>query len=184
MNDWFVVVMIGVILQRGMELSIAKKHTEWIRSRGGYEEGRGHYPLLVIIHLFLFIGLFVEVTIFRVTPPFWWPVPFLVFLIAQGFRIWCIRSLGPYWNTRIMVIPGHQPVVRGPYRFLRHPNYWVVITEILTLPVMFGAYVTATITSLFNLWVLFKVRIPTEEKALATAMLYGKETGSLEGDET
>lgn len=161
-------------LQRGWELWIARRHSAWAQSQGGIEVGKEHYPLLVGVHLLFFMGMALEVTWFAETPPAWWSLPLVLFLLAQGVRIWCLAALGPYWNTRIWVIPGHRPVIRGPYRYLRHPNYVVVVIELLTLPLVLGAWVTAISASLLNLWVLLRFRIPTEEAALATYTDYGE----------
>ncbi|MCG6197960.1 hypothetical protein H1215_12360, partial [Anoxybacillus sp. LAT_38] len=73
----------------------------------------------------------------------WWAWTFSVFALAQGLRYWCIVSLGKRWNTRIYILPGAEPVRRGPYRFLRHPNYLVVATELFVLPLTFSAVATA-----------------------------------------
>lgn len=175
LNGWFAAAFAILILQRGAELAIARRHARWIRRQGGYEVGRKHYPLLVGVHLFFLVGLALEVAVFKAVPPSWWPAPFALFLAAQGLRVWCIRSLGPYWNTRVMVAPGHRPVVRGPYRYLRHPNYVVVVTELLTLPLVFGAFVSAAVFTVLNLWILLKVRIPAEERVLTQVTPYREE---------
>lgn len=167
-------ILIVLGLQRGYECWVAHRHSIWARAQGGVEVGRGHYPLLVAVHLLFFAGLALEAGVYGSTPPSWWPLPLALFLLAQGVRIWCLLSLGPYWNTRIWVIPGHRPVMRGPYRFLRHPNYAVVITELWTLPVALGAWVTALTISILNLWVLLRIRIPAEEAALSLYTDYGE----------
>ena len=174
-NGWFYIAMAGLLLQRGAELILARRHADWIRQQGGYEVGRSHYPLVVGVHLLFIAALFLEVTQGRAEPPHWWPVPFALFMMAQVLRIWSIHSLGPYWNTRILVVPGRSPVVSGPYRYLRHPNYLVVVVELLTLPTAFGAYFTAIFLSVLNLFVLLKFRIPAEEQVLMTETPYGEE---------
>jgi methyltransferase len=93
-------------------------------------------------------------------------VPLLVlYAVLQIFRVWVMVSLGPYWTTRIITVPGVPLVRRGPYRFLRHPNYVVVVLEIVVLPVVVGAVAIAVIFSVANAAMLF-VRIRAEEKAL------------------
>lgn len=87
------------------------------------------------------------------------------FLIAQSGRIWVIRSLGKHWNTKIIVVPDADVVIKGPYKFFKHPNYIIVATEILVISLLFNAYYTAIIFSLLNVWMMM-VRIPLEEKAL------------------
>lgn len=171
---WAVILFVGV--QRIAELAVARRNARWARQQGGYEAGRGHYPLIVLVHLLWFSGMAAEIVLGAI-PPVWWPVPAALFLFAQILRYWCIRSLGRYWNTRIWVIPGREPVIRGPYRYIRHPNYLAVIAEILTLPLVLGAFRTAATVSLLNLLVLFGVRIPAEERALSAETGYDGKMG-------
>ncbi|MFC4076136.1 isoprenylcysteine carboxyl methyltransferase family protein [Salinithrix halophila] len=178
MNPWFGLVLIGLLFQRGVELAIAKRNTRWAMARGGYEVGRRHYPLIVAVHALFFVGLIAEVSLGGIHPPLWWELPFLLFVTAQGLRFWCLCTLGPYWNTRILVIPGQKPVVQGPYRWVRHPNYVVVAMELCTLPLVFGSWVTAITVSLLNALVLLRVRIPAEERALTEAVAYGEVMGA------
>jgi methyltransferase len=163
---FFYTVLGVVVLQRLWELVIARRNAGYIRSLGGYEVGAKHYKYIVSLHVLFFISLTSEVTGTRQELPDWWWLPFSLFLAAQFVRYWCIRSLGRHWNTRIYVLPGVPLVARGPYRYIRHPNYLVVVLELLTLPLTFSAYRTAVVFSLANLWLLWRVRIPLEEKAL------------------
>ncbi len=98
--------------------------------------------------------------------PAYWPVPMTLFLLAQLLRYWAILSLGDYWNTRVLIVPGTTLVRRGPYRYLRHPNYVVVAVEIMTFPLIFGAWVTALVFSALDAALLY-IRIKTENRALA-----------------
>ena len=93
-----------------------------------------------------------------------------LFLVLQAGRIWVMASLGPRWTTRIIVKRGAPPVQGGPYRYLRHPNYWVVAGEIAVLPLVFGAWEIATVFSVFNAGLLVH-RIRVEEAALAVGAL-------------
>lgn len=171
MVSWFAIIYGFVLGQRLVELILARRNEIYIRSLGGYEAGAGHYPLFVLLHLCFLLLLPLEV--------YWrgrfWAPPSLAFLglffLAQCLRIWCIFSLGCFWNTRILILPGSRPVVTGPYRFLRHPNYLVVVVELLTLPLSFGAVCTAALFSALNL-VLLRVRIRVEEEALCRATGY------------
>ncbi len=149
-----------------------------MRSQGAYEAGAAHYPVMVAMHVAFFISLILEVVILgRVLSPFWMLLLGL-FLLAQAARIWCLTSLGKFWNTKIIILPGADVVRKGPYKWIRHPNYLIVTIELLILPLLFGAYFTAVIYSLLNLWML-SVRIPVEEKALKEATNY-REKFSLE----
>jgi methyltransferase len=98
--------------------------------------------------------------------PSYWPVPLALFLLVQPLRYWAIFSLGERWNTKILVVPGVKLVRSGPYRYLNHPNYVVVVLEILAFPLIFGARVTALVFTALNAVLLF-VRIREENRALA-----------------
>lgn len=170
MNQWQIGLLVFVLLTRLVELWIAKRNTRWAKQRGGYEVGKKHYPLLVWLHICFFLGIWLEAT----SPPEWWVIPFAGFVLAQGMRIWVIQSLGRFWNTRIWIVPGRMPKVAGPYRYIRHPNYLVVIIEILTLPIIYQAYLTAILISFLNAYLLWKIRIPIEEKAWQQVTNYHK----------
>lgn len=154
-----------VIAQRLFELRIAKKNARWIKKQGGIEYGEKHYPWLVLIHVGFLLSLLMEGLWARVEPVSWWWIPFLLFLGVQGLRIWVMQSLGKVWNTRIYVIPGRKPQNRGPYRYLRHPNYVVVMLEFILLPLVMGAYGTFISFTLINFLFLYCIRIPMEEEA-------------------
>lgn len=163
---FFFTVWTLLIVQRLAELTVARRNAIHLRSRGAVEVGAEHYKYLVGLHAAFLVSLPLEVVwADRPLSPWWW-LPFSLFLLAQAVRYWAIRSLGPYWNTRILVIPGAPPVKRGPYRWLKHPNYLVVAAEILTLPLTFSAFFTAVVFSLANLALLLFVRIPSEERAV------------------
>ncbi|WP_342505773.1 isoprenylcysteine carboxylmethyltransferase family protein [Sporosarcina sp. FSL K6-2383] len=167
-----------VILQRLIELLIARRNEKWMLAQGAFEVGTAHYPMMVTMHIAFFVSFLLEVMIFeRVLSPIW-IVLLGIFLLAQTARIWCLLSLGKFWNTKIIVLPGADVVRRGPYRWVRHPNYMIVTIELLILPLLFGAYFTAVLFTLLNVWML-SVRIPAEEKALKEATNY-RETFSLE----
>ena len=167
----FAFVITIVIIQRLAELIIAKRNETWMRNQGAFEAGARHYPIMVTMHVMFFVSLLLEVVIVnRPLSPIW--VVFLsVFLVAQVARIWCLTSLGKFWNTKIIILPGADVVKKGPYAFIRHPNYVIVTTELLVLPLIFSAYFTAILFTMLNIWML-SVRIPTEEKALKLATNY------------
>ena len=170
----FYIVITIVIIQRLVELIIAKRNEKWMRSQGAFEAGAGHYPIMVSMHMAFFISLIIEVLVLnRPLSPLWIPLLSL-FLIAQIARVWCLTSLGKFWNTKIIILPGADVVRKGPYQFIRHPNYVIVATELLVLPLLFSAYFTAIVFSLLNLWML-SVRIPAEEKALKEVTNYKEE---------
>lgn len=155
-----------VALQRLLELGLSRRHERILRARGAVERGRGHYPLMVILHVLWLVSTLVEGFLRGPSIPAWWPIPLALFLIAQLLRYWAILSLGENWNTRILVVPGAELVARGPYRYFPHPNYVAVVVEIATLPLIFGAWITALAFSILNAALLF-VRIREENRALA-----------------
>jgi methyltransferase len=154
-------IILLVAAQRIAELIYATRNTHALLRRGGVEFGSGHYPLFVLLHAAWLIALLVLVP--AETSPSW---PLLIlFVLLQAMRLAVVLSLGPYWTTRIITVP-HEPLVRrGPYRFLRHPNYLVVAAEIAVLPLVFGAWDIALIFSLLN-GALLTWRIRIEEQAL------------------
>ena len=149
-----------VTLQRLVELPLAHANTRRLLASGGHEVGAGHYPWIVALHAAWLITL-------------WWlapgrpiDIPFLLlFLAVEAGRVWVLRTLGPRWTTRIIVVPGEELVATGPYRFVSHPNYLVVIGEIAVLPLVFGLWDVAIIFSLLNV-VILTVRIRAENRAL------------------
>lgn len=175
MLTFFIVLFCFVIVQRLVELRIAHSNAKYMRSLGAVEKGAEHYRSIVGLHTLFFASFFTEVWISPNSSPDWWAIPFTFFLAAQALRMWILQSLGRFWNTRIFVLRGSRPVRSGLYRYIRHPNYVVVGTEILTLPLIFGAYYTAVMFTLLNYVLLRYVRIPAEEKALMESTSYEEE---------
>jgi methyltransferase len=154
-----------VALQRLLELRHSRRNEARLRARGAVERGRGHYPAMVAVHALWLASMLAEGLLRGPEPPAWWPVPLTLFLFVQPLRYWAISSLGENWNVRILVVPGGKLVKGGPYRFFPHPNYVVVATEVLTLPLIFGAWTTAVVFSVLNA-AFFYVRIRAEDRAL------------------
>ncbi len=162
------VILVGVALvaaQRLFELVLARGNERKTRARGAVERGRGHYPFIVALHVLWLVSTLVEGLLRGPDLPAYWPVPLALFLLVQPLRYWAVFSLGENWNTRILVVPGAKPVRRGPYRYLSHPNYVVVVVEILAFPLIFGAWITALVFTVLNAVVLY-VRIREENRAL------------------
>ncbi len=160
-------LLILVVAQRLMELRLSKSNEAWARSQGAVEHGRGHYPLFFLLHGGWLVAWAVEARVRGPAVPPTWPLWATLFVGAQGLRYWAISALGHRWTTRILVLPGRPAVRTGPYRFLRHPNYVAVALEILTVPLLLGAWWTALVASALNGTLLLGVRIPAEERALA-----------------
>jgi methyltransferase len=154
-----------VALQRLLELRYSRGNERRLRARGAVEHGARHYPVMVGIHTLWLVSTLVEGLLRGPVIPAWWPLPLAAFLLVQPLRYWAILSLGAYWNVRVLVVPGEKLVQRGPYRYFPHPNYVVVAVEVLSFPLIFGAWITAIVFSLLNAALLF-VRIRTENRAL------------------
>jgi len=155
-----VAVLAFVTMQRLIELPVARRNTARLLAAGAHEVAPGHYPLLVALHVAWLASL-------------WWLAPARpihlvllgLFVLVEAMRVWVLQSLGDRWTTRIIVVPGEQLVARGPYKYLDHPNYLVVIAEIAVLPMMFGLWQVALLFSLLNAAVL-TIRIRAENHAL------------------
>jgi methyltransferase len=160
-----VAAVLLVAAQRLFELRLARRNERLARARGAVEWGRGHYPLIVGLHSLWLVSTLVEGLLRGPVFPVYWPAALALFLLVQPLRYWAILSLGESWNTKILVVPGAKPVRSGPYRYLNHPNYVVVVVEILTFPLIFGAWLTALVFTLLNAAVL-RVRIMEENRAL------------------
>ena len=157
---WLIVFL---VVQRLAELGLAQWNTARLRAAGGVEFGATHYPLMVALHGLWLVGLWVfgrDHDIDRL-----W---LAVFVLLQMARLWVIASLGPRWTTRVIVRPGLAPVTRGPYRWLRHPNYAVVLLEIAVVPLALGLPLFALAFSAANA-ALLAWRIRVEDAALAWA---------------
>ena len=164
----FTVLVVLVALERLAELVVSKRNTAWSFEHGGRESGQGHYPFMVLLHSGFLVAMLVEVALRRpeVTPTLACSMLALV-VAAQALRWWCIVTLGPRWNTRVIVVPGLAPVVAGPYRVLRHPNYLAVAVEGAALPLVHGCWITAVSFTVANA-LLLRVRIRVENEALAS----------------
>ncbi|MFL5333441.1 MAG: isoprenylcysteine carboxyl methyltransferase family protein [Geminicoccaceae bacterium] len=155
------IIVLGLVtLSRVVELPIATSNTKRLLASGGQEVAAGHYPLIVALHSAWLAAL-------------WWLAPgrpvsiplLALFGLVELARIWVLQTLGKRWTTRIIVVPDEALVKRGPYRFVDHPNYIVVITEIALLPLIFGLWQVALVFSALNAAVL-AIRIREENRAL------------------
>lgn len=163
----FFYLLVGfVILQRLLEVAYARSNERLMKQQGAIEAGAGHYKWIVLLHVLFFVSLIVEVEIREPSYESGWLFFLAVFIVAQVLRVWALASLGRFWNTKILVLPGATKVKSGPYRWIPHPNYVVVALEIASLPLIFGAWRTAIVFSIANALLLLLVRIPAEEKAL------------------
>ena len=158
--NWALAILVLVAVQRLLELAIARRNTARLLNQGAHEVGRPHYPLIVAFHTLWLAGLFWFAWNAVVN---WWFVA--AFVVLQALRGWVLLTLGARWTTRILIVPGEKLVAKGPYQWIRHPNYTVVAAEIFILPLAFGLYAYAVIGGLINLGIL-ALRISVEDKAL------------------
>jgi methyltransferase len=158
---WAAVVILSIVtVQRLAELWLSNRNTRRLFEQGAVEAGRGHYSLIVGVHVAWLAAL-------------WWWAPgqpinwslVVLFALLQLARLWVITTLGSRWTTRIIVLPGAPLVRAGPYRFVDHPNYVIVALEIAVLPLAFGLVEWALFFSILNAAVL-AVRIRAENQAL------------------
>lgn len=152
-----------VILLRIGELMLSKRNEKWLLENGAVEHGKKHYPLIVTLHSLFILAVILEY-LFRSPNSF--SLPLIIFyLLLIAFKAWIVLSLGKFWNTKIYRIPNFALVEKGPYAFIKHPNYLVVIAEIAIIPLAFHLYYTAILFSFLNALML-TVRIRVENSVL------------------
>jgi methyltransferase len=167
--QFYYAVVIAVCFERLAELVVAKRNAAWSFEHGGVESGRGHYPAMVVLHTSLLAGCLIEPWAAHRTFIPVLGIPMLALaLAAQGLRWWCIATLGPRWNTRVIVVPGLALVDKGPYRRFHHPNYVAVVVEGFALPLAGSAWITAAVFTILNAWLL-TVRLRCEVSALTAS---------------
>ncbi|MEK9707685.1 MAG: isoprenylcysteine carboxylmethyltransferase family protein [Alphaproteobacteria bacterium] len=161
MSNWYLLVGF-IVLQRLIELLIARYNTRRLLEEGAKEHGARHYPVIVVLHMAWIASLVIFV-------PYNAPLNWLllaVFVVLQLARVWVLLSLGRYWTTRIITVPDEPLVRRGLFRWVSHPNYMVVEAEIIVVPLIAGAWELAVVFGALNALVL-AWRIRLEEQALA-----------------
>jgi methyltransferase len=162
----YTLLIAAVALQRLFELRLSARHRRALLARGSTEAAPGHYRAMVLLHAAFLAACPLEVWLLRRSFRPLLALAMAVLLAgATALRVWAIRTLGERWTTRIIVLPGAPLLAGGPYRFLRHPNYLAVATEMAALPLLHGAWLSALVFSAANALVL-AVRIPAEEAAL------------------
>jgi len=165
----YALLIAAVALQRLWELAISRRNQRALLARGGREVGASHYPWMVALHTAFLVSCLAEVWL--LDRPFRLPLALgalAVLAAALALRLWTLSSLGERWTTRVVVLPGEPLVTDGPYRWLRHPNYLVVVLELAAIPLVHGAWLTAAVFGLANL-ALLRLRTGVEEAALAAA---------------
>jgi methyltransferase len=173
----YVALVAAVGAERLVELAIAARNRRWALERGAVEAGAGHYPWIVALHVAFLAACPVEVWLLArpLVPALAWTMGGAL-AAAMALRYWAIAALGRRWNTRILVVPGEPAVVAGPYRFVRHPNYLAIVVEMVALPMIHTAWLTALTASALGA-LLLRVRIRAEEAALAAHADYARRLG-------
>jgi len=149
-----------VTLQRLLELAWSRANAARMRAGGGIEAGQGHYWALIGVHVAWLAGL-------------WWLAPgrpmaagwLAAYLVLQAARAWVLATLGRRWTTRVIVLPGAPLIRNGPYRWVNHPNYWILAAEVAVLPLVFGLWCYALVFTALNAAML-AVRLRAETAAL------------------
>jgi methyltransferase len=157
------IILALVTLQRLSELIIAQRNTHALLAKGAIEHGAAHYPVMVLLHASWLFGLWW----FGWSASVIWPL-MIAYFALQAFRIWILATLRSRWSTRILTVPHETLVARGPYRFIRHPNYLLVLLEVPLLPLALGLNGFAVVYGLLNIAML-AWRIRVEERALTPA---------------
>lgn len=189
----FTVLVAAVAVLRLVEVVVAARNTRRLLAAGGVEAGRGHLPAMTALHAAFLVAAPAEVwALGRPFVPWLASAALALLLLAFSLRAWTLATLGSRWTTRVIAVPGERPVARGPYRYVRHPNYVVVAAELLALPLVHAAWLTALVFGAFNAWLL-AVRIRTEEAllrdvsgydaAMARTPRFVPRAGSVAGDD-
>ena len=158
------IALIGA--ERLVELVVSRRNATWSFARGGREFGRGHYPVMVGMHAALLLSCVAEVFFAHrpFIPALGWPMVAVV-AASTAVRWWCATTLGKHWNPRLIIVPGAELVRSGPYRWVHHPNYMAVAAEVVAMPLVHSAWLTAIVFTIANAAVL-RVRISAENRAL------------------
>ncbi|HSY62762.1 MAG TPA: isoprenylcysteine carboxylmethyltransferase family protein [Cytophaga sp.] len=159
----FILFISFIILLRIAELLLSKRNEKWLLQNNAVEYGQKHYPFIVALHVSFLVSLIVEYCAQRQVS---YSLFFIgLYFILLAFKAWVIASLGKFWNTKIYHIANVPLIKKGPYKYFRHPNYIIVIAEIVVIPLAFHLYYTVLIFTMLNICMLF-VRIKEEEKAM------------------
>lgn len=164
---WFLAIVGATGAERLVELRLGKRNLAWSLAQGGVEHGQGHWPFMVVLHTGFLVGCVAEALLAPMAVSLGFSLAMVAVAVAcQALRWWCIQTLGPRWNPRVIVVPGGERVTGGPYRLFPHPNYVAVAVEGLALPMIFGCWRTAAAFTVLNFG-LMVVRIRCENEAIS-----------------
>ena len=160
-------LLVGLVaVERLVEMVIAKRNAAKAFAQGAKEHGQGHWPAMVALHTAFLIACPLEVWLLdRPFVPWLAAISAVALVLTMSLRYWVIATLGERWNTRIIVLPDAPAIQRGPFVYFDHPNYLAVVIELAALPLLHGAWITAAVFGVLNLWLL-SVRIAAEDRAL------------------
>jgi methyltransferase len=162
----FLALLLAVGLLRLVELRISKRHQKEMAARGAAKVDEPKFGWMVLLHTAVLIGAALEVVLLRRPFILWLAAPMLaIFLAANAVRWWVIRSLGEHWNVQVVDSTRLGVVTSGPFRYVRHPNYAAVFAELLALPLIHSAWITAVAGTIAHIGVLAQ-RLSTEERVL------------------
>lgn len=165
----FGALIVIIAVQRVTELRLAKRNLDRALAQGGRLIEEPHYWMFFALHGAWLLAWPIEAGARGLALHVAWPAWLAGFVLAEGLRYWAIASLGTRWNTKIVVIDGAPLIRRGPYRFIAHPNYVAVALELLCVPLIFGAWITALVCTVLNAALLLGLRIPAEAAAVRAA---------------
>jgi len=160
----FIIFILFLIFQRLAELYVSSKNEKWLLRNGAVEYGKEHYPFMVAMHTLFIISVIAEY-IWRDDTIVSYPL-IIFFFVLIVIKVIVISTLGHYWNTKIYKVPGTRPVATGIYKYIKHPNYIIVICEIVIIPLAFGLYYTGVVFTILNA-IMLTVRIKKENEILA-----------------
>ena len=159
----FILFILFIILLRIGELILSRRNEIWLLQNGATEYGQKHYPYIVALHVLFLGSLIIE---YSTTETVSFSLFFLVlYVLLLAFKTWVITSLGKFWNTKIYHISGFPLIKNGVYKYIKHPNYLIVIAEIAVIPLVFHLYFTAFTFTVLNA-IMLSVRIREENKVL------------------
>jgi methyltransferase len=163
---WYVILcgVVGVI--RLTEMAVSRRHQRALAAGGAPLLPERAFAAMVALHTGVIIGSAIEVAALQRPFVSALGIPALIALaLSSLLRWWVIATLGVHWNVRVVRSTGLGIVTGGPYRFVRHPNYVAVFVELLALPLVHGAYLTAVAGTLLHVLVLNR-RVALEESVL------------------
>lgn len=159
----FILFISFIILLRIGELMLSRRNQIWLLQQGAIEYGQKHYPYIIALHTLFIASLIIEYST-KQTASFSLFF-FVIYLLFLSLKVWVITSLGKFWNTKIYHISGFPLIKNGIYKYVKHPNYLIVIAEIAIIPLVFHLYYTAIAFTVLNA-IALSVRIKEENKVL------------------